>query len=394
MGYDDDFGSLFDGLSIEDTLEIDESALFIKIKDILSSILKSTFKGNSERQKIEEKGNRLNFSCPVCGDSKYSDTKKRGNIYYGGLNFKCYNAASQWCATSPHSIVSFLSRCNRLDDFTEAEISFLKDNSSQHAINISHGGSGAPFSHYSHDLLGIDEFAIPRRDIMNAIEVNMGKRGQRIRLVNVENNIKIFQYLRGRLQVPKNGEMEHFAYDVMNDNLYMFNMTPSKKIIGIQYRVQKPKRGAPRFMTMKYSDIWKWMFNIEVKQELKDQIDKFSYLYNIMNINYNNNVFIFESIMDSHHVNNSVAICSSGTKLYLENGKYLYDNSKEDDAGNEAAMHMLEKGHSVFLWGKFLDDYPEYRYCKDLNDVFRKQPISQDTLLDYFSDDPVDIVYL
>ena len=70
MGYDDEFGSLFDGLGIEDTLNIDESALFIKIKDILSSILKSTFKGNSERQKIEEKDNRLNFSCPVCGDSK------------------------------------------------------------------------------------------------------------------------------------------------------------------------------------------------------------------------------------------------------------------------------------------------------------------------------------
>lgn len=89
-----------------------------------------------------------------------------------------------------------------------------------------------------------------------------------------------------------------------------------------------------------------------------------------------------------------MAVLGASSKIYLENGKYFYDNPLEDKAGQTAAIEMLKAGYSVFLWGLFLKDHPQYRFCKDLNDIFCKTPVSEETLYKYFGDNQMDIIYL
>ena len=61
-----------------------------RIEDLLNGVLKKSFPSDYNKQKIYLAGNRMNFSCPYCGDSNNS-RKKRGNFYINTLSFKCYN---------------------------------------------------------------------------------------------------------------------------------------------------------------------------------------------------------------------------------------------------------------------------------------------------------------
>lgn len=361
--------------------QIDPEALFEKIRASVQSILKQKFPNDLARQEILERNNRINFACPSCGDSKHDRSKKRGNIYLNGYNFKCYNAESPWCAYT-HSIVSFLSNFGVKDDYTSLEIAYLNKNTSEnHQITL--GSQGSSFSTHSVDMFGIDEFAIPREKIM-----------RKLALQNVEDNEKIYEYLKGRKQII--GDLSHFAYDRFNEHLYVFNMTPDKqKVIGMQYRAQRLRnRRDQRFSSFMYSDIWEKVFGVTVKQEIIDRMDKFSLLYNILRVNYNRDIPIFEGAIDSHHMSNSLSTMGASSKIYLEMGKYFYDNPLEDRAGQKAAIEMLKQSHHVFLWGKFLHDYPQYRFCKDLNDIMIKAPISEEILYKYFGNNQMDIIYL
>jgi len=61
-----------------------------KIEDLIGVILNREFQGNPGKQIVYKSGNRLNFSCPYCGDS-HDAKKKRGNFYLDTLSYKCYN---------------------------------------------------------------------------------------------------------------------------------------------------------------------------------------------------------------------------------------------------------------------------------------------------------------
>lgn len=366
---------------------IEPQALFDKIRASVQSVLNRNFPNDPEKQQIVNRSNRINFACPSCGDSKWDKSKKRGNIYLGGYNFKCYNAESEWCAYT-RSITSFLGKYGEIEKYTSLELAYLKKNTSEHH-KISLGVSGSSFITHAADLFGIDEFAIPRQKIMD-----------KLKLIDVNRNDRIFKYLNDRKQIPKNGDVRHFAYDLFNDHLYVFNMTPNKeKIIGMQCRVQRPRsKRDPRFLSKKYSEIWEDLFDITVKEEIKEQVDKFSLLYNVLQVNYGQDIPIFEGAIDANTMINlgyqSMALMGASQKIYLENGKYFYDNGLEDVAGRNAAMEMLKQSYDVFLWGKFLHDFPQYRFCKDINDIVVKGDISGEIFMKYFGNNQMDIIYL
>jgi hypothetical protein len=392
-----DFNSLFSP-SLDDTKiddKINQEALFEKIRASLSSILFNTFGNNIPKLEILERDNRLNFACPSCGDSKNNNSKKRGNIYYNGFNFKCYNSESEFCGQT-RTIKNFLSKFGKIDDFTSAELLYLEQNTTEHH-QLTVSSSGVNFNSYATDMFGIEEYAIPRKDLMACKQVEAPFGMMDIKLVEISDNMKIFNYLRNRKQIPPNGDTRHFAYDSYNDNLYTFNLTHGRdKIIGLQVRRQNLKSKKDlRFISYKYSDIWDKFFGVkEIKENIKNAVDQYSLLYNILNVNFNKDINSFEGAIDSHHMHNSIATLSASTKIYLENGKYFYDNATIDPAGRKAALDMIGKGYSIFLWSKFLDDYPVYRECKDLNDIMCKLPIKEEILKKYYSDHSLDAIYL
>jgi len=64
------------------------------IKTLTETILAKTFK-DPNRRNIVTYDNRINFCCPVCGDSARTASKKRGNIFFDKLFFKCFNCGHQ-----------------------------------------------------------------------------------------------------------------------------------------------------------------------------------------------------------------------------------------------------------------------------------------------------------
>jgi len=369
-----EFKSFLDEPSINE--KFDSKTLTEKLTKALSEILGSVFKATPIKQEIKTRDKSLNFACPVCGDSQHNHREKRGHIFHDDLNFKCWNCAV-WLP-----LPDFLGRFGYDNILTSAEIEFLRKNSSER--KGSYIGS-SNFANQSVDLFGVEEFAIPRSYIMDK-----GK------FVDIENNMKILNYLRGRLQVPRDGDLRHFAYDPKNDMLCFFNtLMDRENVIGLQHRNQREKKGDPRFISYRYSEIWlKIIGKDDVDDEVTKKVDKFSLLYNVMRTNYAKDVFIFEGTIDSNHMDNSMATWGASTKIYLDKGHYFYDNTKLDKAGREASISMLKKGHFVFLWDKFLSKYPEYRFCKDLNDIMRKKPIKQSIFKDYFSNNVMDMIYL
>ena len=60
------------------------------VKTLVQTILNKSFSAENRRN-IVTYDNRFNFCCPVCGDSARSASKKRGNVFFDKLFFKCFN---------------------------------------------------------------------------------------------------------------------------------------------------------------------------------------------------------------------------------------------------------------------------------------------------------------
>jgi hypothetical protein len=58
----------------------------------VETLLRKRFHDNFEKQKLDDSNDRkLNFACPICGDSHKKSSKKRGNIYLDSNAYKCFN---------------------------------------------------------------------------------------------------------------------------------------------------------------------------------------------------------------------------------------------------------------------------------------------------------------
>jgi len=374
--------------NIDELAEVDLTVLSKKIKQSIERILVTRFPGDPVRSvlnPLKQKPNQFTFSCPHCGDSKRNARNQRGHVHLGNMAYKCWNGG---CNVTFQSLYNFLKHFNRLDDFTLGEQAYIRSHFTREKKGGNSGVKNEEGSYNKnpiykvHNIIDIDKYAIPRKDIMD----KMG-------LVEVMASTEALRMLEKRKQITK--DMRHFAYNIYNKNLYILNLSHDKQgVIGIQIRFSNSKYNR-RFHSYQYSDIWEKIFKVgTVKDEIKQKMDRLSMIYNILHIDYTKPINIFEGSIDSHHLPNSIATWSASVKLYLPTGRYFYDNSLIDDAGLAAATFMLNKGHYVFLWKKFLDDYPEYYNCSDLNDIFKLKPIGMHVFEKYYSNESLDILYL
>ena len=364
--------------------EVNKDALFQKISSTIQSILDEKFVTDSiSKRKIlyPSDNKRMNFACPYCGDSRNNPNKKRGNIYLDDLNFKCYN-----CSTFK-DVITLLSDYGKKDNFTDAELAYLKRNSLEHN-SADHGplssNSKNNISDMSVIMNGIEQYAIPREEIMSAL-----------RLKEITNDKVIYRYLQDRKQLDNEKVFKKMAYDAWNEVLYFFNLTKSGNVMGLQGRVQNVKRGGQRFNTYEYSRIVKDILRLpEPSDDIKIQTDKISIIYNIFDVNMSKDIYIFEGSIDANHYENSMATWSASNKVYIPNGKYCFDNTLIDKAGKDATIELLSKGHMTFLWQKFVDKYPKFRYCKDLNDIMKLENLPLSEFNKFFGNSMLDLLYI
>ncbi len=353
------------------TKDITTESIIKKIDSVISSILNTKFTHPSKLQ-LQYIKNRVNFACPYCGDSNTDPDAKRGNIYTTNLFYVCYNCGEK------KGFTSFLKDFNQEDIFTYEEKEYIKTYISE---NNGKGFSSKSIAEIYNQIITLQEYGIQRSTVMSIFE-----------LEEISTSKFVVDYLKSRNQ--QHVDSRKFAFDKRGNAIVMFNTSPDNNLVyGFQKRLFKVYKKM-RFLTTNYSEICLKLGITINDEDLRIRLDKISLFYNIFHVKFSDNIFLFEGTMDANHLNNSMATWSASNKIMLPHGHYLYDNTTIDKAGLDASLEMLHAGLKVFMWSMFLKDFPQFKYCKDLDDIYKTTKIPARDLLPYFSNHPLDIIYL
>lgn len=331
--------------------EMSEDEYKSNLIDIVSDILVKNFPDEKARQVVRSQHNRLNFCCPICGDSLKDPYKKRGNIVLSGRYanlYKCFN-----CGVSM-PVNEFIKKYYD----GKPSISFIDYMAKNNPItnlspDISINTSIEVFNQNK-----IDSYAISRETIKSLLQ-----------LVEVDNNNKNMghNYLVGRNQF----NFEKFLYSPIANKLLVLNLTKSDKIIGIQSRNLNKNLPAntPKYKTYNLTNIHKMLLQDYLHiGEIPQEIDAISMVFNSLLVDYTKPVTVVEGPMDSFLIKNCIALCGANKTLpFIGKFQYLFD---DDKTGRKNAIEKLKLGNTVFLWSVFKKDNqipPAKKW--DVNDV-------------------------
>jgi hypothetical protein len=322
------------------------------IIDIVQKIINSEFSTQIER-KVLDHDNRINFRCPYCHEGR-TKTKKRGNVYLDKLIYICF-------------------RCDKKTTFDKFAKDFNQQIDPDHKLEmIQHLDSISTYSDYNDDfidtsidnLISIDELKI-------VIEKNLTPLSD---FTPIRKNSGVYKYLINR---GINEELHTNIYQAKywkNEDQYewviaMLNRR-GDKLLGMQLR--NLKYGKNRlFNIYNYEHLLEWVNLIRlepIELGLNEIVlyNKLSYFYNIMNVNFELPITVFEGYIDSLFFPNSIGLVGINTdSFFLENNnlelRFFYDN---DEVGQKKSAEMIKK-YSVFLWQKLFTNIVEKKNDKD-----------------------------
>jgi hypothetical protein len=369
------------------------------VKTLVQEILNKSF-ASANRKNIIMYDNRFNFSCPICGDSARSASKKRGNLFFNSLHFECFNCGHK---------SSLNSLCKRfqimIDPGKKLEmIEYLKN-----AVNI---------SDYKSDMseVNFDE-------LLNLSDLEKLFNSGNSVLTEFKPIIKgsfVDTYLLDRGITGNMTKNIYQAKHWLNEDKYEWVIVllnrKDDKILGIQTRNLKLGRYRS-FKIYNFETLYRWVNNI-IDEEIEgvdlNQLliyNKLSSFFNILNIDFESTITIFEGYLDSLFYPNSVGVVGVNTNMsLLENNnvdiQYFFDN---DEAGFSKSEEKIKTGYRVFLWKKLFEEIVDkkksydpyslmYRISqvKDLNKLacLVQNPYNKLELDKFFSKDIYDLKWI
>jgi predicted RNA-binding Zn-ribbon protein involved in translation (DUF1610 family) len=366
------------------------------IKSVVQKILNKEF-ANSYKRQIKPYEDRINFACPYCGDSHSNVRSKRGNIWFNKLIYVCFNCDKR---------TSF----DRLaKDFNE-----ILDPDKKLEI-IHHLESNIDYSDYENDFVEtrLDDL-ISLKDLEDVF--NVKKLSPIFDFKPVQYNSGIYKYLIGR-GIPPNlhkdiYQAKYSKGDEGYEHIIVFLNRREDKVLGLQ--VRNLKGGKRRFFVIyNWEHLYRWVNGEDVEIDLTKSViyNKLSYFFNILNVNFEKKITLFEGFLDSLFYPNSIGMIGVNTddRFLRKNNldlQYFYDN---DSTGHKNSAFKIKSGDSVFLWKKLFNDIVErkktddphkllYRISKvkDLNKLAEliPDPYKKLNLSNYFSEDETDIRWI
>jgi hypothetical protein len=366
------------------------------IPEFVRDLLKKRFPGDRLKQTVHDAGDKLNFACPYCGDSKTDSKKKRGNLYPERGFYKCYNDG---CSIKVDT-AKFVSKYAQTYGL---EIPSVKAVEPQWVHNTSKKKKGSLIEllinrNIGSSLLEID-YLVSRFSLTPCKEADFGSR------------IGQFVESRGLKGIPTFDDCCYF--DSSQNKVYLFNVDlKSKKILGFAIRRLDQVSG-PKYLIKNYAELKKNGLVPSLNDEVIGDIDSLNNYFNVFNVDFTKPVFVTEGQIDAMFLQNAIATTGvSKSKLLLEN--LLSKNSAliffdSDLAGKKQSIELIKKGYRVFLWSKVMNDLKikykadrfEVSLIKDVNDLFqfihsREEGFGFDEfnsfVLDYFSESPLDLI--
>jgi len=369
------------------------------VKTLVQTILNKSFSAENRRN-IVTYDNRFNFCCPVCGDSARSASKKRGNVFFDKLFFKCFNCG-------------YTSSLNALCKKFQIQMDPAK-----RLEMIEYLSNAVNNSDYKSDMseLNID-------DLLNLSDLDeLFNSGNSI-LTEFKPIVKggfVHTYLSERGITDSMTKNIYQAKHWLNEDKYewvlVFLNKKNDKILGIQTRNLKSGRSRS-FKIYNFETLYRWVHNLSIDDELDVDLNqlliynKLSYFFNILNINFEDTITVFEGYLDSLFYPNSVGIVGVNTNMnLLENNnldvQYFFDN---DEAGFLKSEEKIKANWKVFLWKKLFEEIVDkkksadpyslmYRISqvKDLNKLagLVQNPYQKLELNKFFSQDIYDLKWI
>ena len=248
----------------------------------LEEILLYRFPDNKLKQRIRiHTDNRIQFACPICGDSHNDSSKKRGNIILEPGKFqnmyKCHNCGAFMDINKFFKMFDKSLNLSLIDYIALNKHNYVANNDT--SMNL------------LFDIEYIESLCIDKNELKHHLN-----------LIDVDSNNLAGKYLISRNQY----NFEKFLYDNLNNVLYVLNLTPNNKVIGLQTRNMNKSYNGPKYKTYKLSNIYSMLLHIE--KDIPDDIDTLSMLFNVFLINFNKPIIVLEGPLDSFLVKNSTKV--------------------------------------------------------------------------------------
>lgn len=370
----------------------------IYIKSLLQKIINKEFT-NSTKRKINDYSDRLNFACCYCGDSHKNNHAKRGNLYFNRLVFICFNCDKK---------TTFDKMCKHFNEQIDPD---------KKLEMIEHLDSIVSYTDYQNEFIDAKfENLIDLSELEDSISKNLTPFSD---FKPIQTNGGIYKYLIGRGIGPELHKNIYQAKYWKNEDesewvIVMLNRKDDK-ILGMQIR--NLKEGKRRtFKIYNYENLLEWTNLTKDEPKYIDinelvVYNKLSYYFNILNVNFDYMITVFEGYLDSLFYPNSIGLVGVNTDFrFLENGgfdlQYFFDN---DEAGFKKSEEKLKEGYTVFLWRKLFDDIVERKRVedpytllhrigkvKDINKLCQLTPgaYKKLNLPNFFSEDVLDVKWI
>ena len=368
------------------------------IHQFIKDVLKKRFPDDRFKQEVYESGDKINFACPYCGDSKSDSRKKRGNIYPDRGFYKCYNDGCGVKSDIPKFISKFALKYSLGVPEVKAEVNWSPQTSKKKRGSLIELLINKNASDH---LLKIEE-VVRRFSLTPCSEIDP------------DTELGIFIKNRSLDTLPAFQRCSYF--DSREDKVYLFNLDHrTGKILGFAIRRVGEDTYGPKYLIKNYSELKKNGLVRNVEDDIITDIDTINNYFNVMNVDFSKPILVTEGQLDAMFLNNSIATTGiSKSKLLLENllsksnTLILFDS---DLAGKTQSIDLIKKGYRVFLWNKVMadlrkkynEDYRSVRLIKDVNDLFlfmikHDKSLTFDQfnefVLQYFSESSLDLLYV
>lgn len=363
---------------------------------IVQKVLNNEFSSNLEK-KILDHDNRINFRCPYCHEGR-TKTKKRGNVYLDKLLYICF-------------------RCDKKTTFDKFAKDFDQQIDPDHKLEmIQHLDSISTYSDYNDDFIDTNiNNLISMEDLNLAIERNLTPLSD---FTSIKKNGGVYKYLINRGIVEELHNNIYQAKYWKNEDQYEWVIIilnrRNDKILGMQSRNLKSNKNRT-FNIYNYEQLLEWVNLVRsepIQMGLNEIVlyNKLSYFYNIMNVDFESTITVFEGYLDSLFFPNAIGLVGVNTdsNFLTANNldlRFVYDN---DEVGYKKSEQIIKK-FPIFLWQKLFNDvvdkkkdknpyllYNRISSTKDMNKLAELVPncYNKLELESYFSKDELDKIWL
>jgi len=381
-----------------DRLNINSKELDLNyIKGVLQQIVNKTFTDPRRREIVlrpnDSHVKEFNICCPLCGDSHDRPTMKRGHLFTKNLYYVCYNERE----IDSMSFTKFCKRFNiEIDMDKKMEIYNYLDNNWKYEKK-------EDFVIDNMDkLIDLEEFfkTLNSRQgsFLNGVhEIVPGSIFHKYltdrKIYNFENIRQGYYHITSKWTEPV---------------IVILNRT-ADKLLGMQLRNLKSEKTKRIYKFCSFQEIYNLMHPEDPLDEIEAvQYNKASSIFNMLNIDYDNTIYVFEGYLDSVFFPNSIALVGLDTDISVLSDanldlRFVLDT---DEAGQRKAKEMIDENYSVFLWKRLFNDLSKgkgskFKYhlesnIKDINklaEFYDDQGIYSSLKLgNYFAKDPFDLI--